>query len=97
MNKNILEKQISNSMPDIEKVKAIQDYIVLNTKYLQTKNCYDPYGVIVNGEGVCQGYAKSMQLLLNKIGIDINNKGFMTDSLESIKKYINKYSNQKSR
>ena len=35
--------------------------------------------------------------LLNKIGIDINNKGFMTDSLESIKKYINKYSNQKSR
>ena len=67
---NILEKHISNSMSDIEKVIAIHDYIVLNTKYLQTKNCYDPYGVIVKGEGVCQGYAKSMQLLLNKIGIE---------------------------
>ena len=67
---NILNEHISDTMSDMEKVKAIHDYIVLNTKYLQTKHCYDPYGVIVNGEGVCQGYAESMKLLLNKIGIE---------------------------
>ena len=67
---NILNEHISDTMSDMEKVKAIHDYIVLNTKYLQTKYCYDPYGVIVKGEAVCQGYAESMKLLLNKIGIE---------------------------
>ena len=67
---NILSKYISSKMSDIEKVIAIHDYIVLNTKYLLTDYCYDPYGVIVKGRGVCQGYAESMKLLLNKIGIE---------------------------
>ena len=35
--------------------------------------------------------------LLKKIGININSKEFMMNSLESIKTYINKYINQKSR
>ena len=67
---NILSKYISSEMSDIEKVITIHDYIVLNTKYLSTDYCYDPYGVIVKGRGVCQGYAESMKLLLNKIGIE---------------------------
>jgi len=34
---NILKKYISNTISNIEKVIAIHDYIVLNTKYLQIK------------------------------------------------------------
>ena len=66
----ILKKYIDKSMSQMEKLIAIHDYIVLNTTYLKTTYCYDPYGVIVKGRGVCQGYAESMKLLLNKIGIE---------------------------
>ncbi len=67
---NILNKYVSSKMSDIEKVISIHDYIVLNTKYIETDYCHDPYGVIVKGRGVCQGYAESMKLLLNKVGIE---------------------------
>ncbi|CEP49307.1 hypothetical protein GKD14_03765 [Paeniclostridium sordellii] len=68
---NIIKTQISNSMNNMDKVIAIHDYLVLNTKYdLNAEYAFDPYGVIVKGSGVCQGYATSMKLLLNKVGID---------------------------
>ncbi|CEP81566.1 exported protein [[Clostridium] sordellii] len=68
---NIIKTQISNSMNNMDKVIAIHDYLVLNTKYdLNAEYAFDPYGVIVKGRGVCQGYTTSMKLLLNKVGID---------------------------
>ncbi|QYE97601.1 S-layer homology domain-containing protein [Paraclostridium sordellii] len=68
---NIIKTQISNSMNNMDKVIAIHDYLVLNTTYdLNAEYAFDPYGVIVKGSGVCQGYTTSMKLLLNKVGID---------------------------
>ncbi len=68
---NIFGKNISKSMTDIEKVMAIHDYLILNTKYSSEDNsAFDVYGILIKGKGVCQGYAMSMKLLLNKVDID---------------------------
>lgn len=75
---SILKETIKPSSTNFEKVKAIHDYIVLNTAYdydnfLQNKvpeASYTPYGLLMDGIAVCEGYAKTMQLLLNKVGVE---------------------------
>ncbi len=74
----ILNEIIKPGMTDFEKEIAIHDYIVLNTQYdLENYHnetipydSYSVYGVLVNGIAVCQGYAESMKLLLNKVDVD---------------------------
>ena len=73
-----LSKIITPGMSEFEKQLAIHDYIVLNTaydydNYLKNtipKESYTTYGVMVKGVAVCQGYAETFKLLLNKVGID---------------------------
>ena len=65
-------------MTNSEKIKQIHDYIINNTKYdtLKTENINDStyesntaYGVLVQGYGICSGYADTMAIFLNKLGI----------------------------
>lgn len=73
----IIKEIIKPEMSELEKEKAIHDYIVLNTKYdydNYLKNTmpdedHTLYGVLINGIGVCDGYAEATQLLLNMVGI----------------------------
>jgi hypothetical protein len=73
----IIKSIITPEISDLEKVKAVHDYVVLNTKYdfdnyLNGTIPYDSYmayGVILNGTGVCSGYAAATKLLLNKAGL----------------------------
>lgn len=73
----IISKIITPDMTDEEKEKAIHDYIVRNTKYDSEnynnktipKESYSPYGVLVLGYGVCQGYAEATQMLCEKAGL----------------------------
>lgn len=75
--KDILGKIITNSMTDEEKLKAIHDYIVKNTKYdfdnfLNNKippESYTAYGVLIKGTGVCNGYAETFNMLAQMAGI----------------------------
>ncbi len=75
---SILKVTIKPGYSDFDKVKAIHDYIVLNTAYdwdnfKQNKvpeASYTPYGLLMNGIAVCEGYAKTMKLLLEKVGIE---------------------------
>lgn len=58
---------------DFDKVKAVHDYLVLNTAY-DTRNIvpassYSAYGALIKEVAVCDGYTKAAQLLLNKLGI----------------------------
>lgn len=73
----ILKKIIKPKMTDLQKEKAIHDYIVRNTVY-DYKNYingtipmedYTDYGALVKGKAVCDGYAKAMFRLLNKAGV----------------------------
>lgn len=75
--KQIISQIIEPGMTDLEKAKAIHDYIVLNTKYdyenflknTVPQESYTAYGVLVKGTGVCQGYTAAFNLLANMSGI----------------------------
>lgn len=73
----IIKEIIKPGMSELEKEKAIHDYIVLNTKYdydnylknTMPDDDHTLYGVLINGMGVCDGYAQATKLLLNMVGI----------------------------
>lgn len=75
--KQIIETVIKPNMSALQKELAIHDYIVNNTKYdyenFQSGNIpyddYTAYGVLINGTGVCQGYAEATKKLLDYVGI----------------------------
>ncbi|WP_318618233.1 transglutaminase domain-containing protein [Sporosarcina sp. YIM B06819] len=65
-------------LSELDKVKAVHDYLVLNTEYdyanLQKNtipaDSYTAHGALLGGVAVCDGYTKAAQLLLNKLGIE---------------------------
>ncbi|MGH2330987.1 stalk domain-containing protein [Thermoanaerobacter mathranii] len=76
--KEIISQIIKPDMSDIDKVKAIHDYIVKNTKYDYENlinntippESYTAYGVLIKGVGVCQGYTAAFNLLAQLARID---------------------------
>ena len=73
-----ISKNISSSLKDSEKLKLIHDFIIDNTKYDKLKvdnindetyNSENAYGVLVEHYGICSGYADTMAIFLNKLGI----------------------------
>lgn len=54
---------------DYQKVKLIHDFIVNNTRYQFTSNCYSAYGALVEGRAVCQGYAQLAYKMLTEAGV----------------------------
>jgi len=75
---NVIENNIKSNMTTWEKIKVIHDYIINNTEYdkLKYENIYDTtyksntaYGVLIEGYGTCSGYADTMAIFLNKLGI----------------------------
>ena len=61
----------TKSMNNYERVKYFHDFIVLNTNYVEGKaNSHNLYGVLIEGEAVCEGYARALQYLCNKSGIE---------------------------
>lgn len=71
-----IEDYISNviynapSGDDYSKIKYVYEYLINNNTYdLECENNQNILSVIENGRTVCSGYAKTMQLLLNRMGI----------------------------
>ncbi len=69
---------IDDGMTDLEKAIALHEYLILNCEYdyanylngtLPTES-YSAYGILVNRTGVCQGYALTYKLLLERAGIE---------------------------
>ena len=86
IDKKIEDLSFSISGSDYNKIKMIHNYLVDNISYDQTiskPNIYNIYGALINGECVCEGYAKSFKYIMDKLGIDsififgtaINSKG----------------------
>lgn len=69
-------ERIIQEMPiglnDFEKVKYVNDFVVLNTAYNleSAASPYTPYSILFNGEGVCEGYALTTLLLLEAAGVE---------------------------
>ncbi len=75
----ILNEIITEGMSEAEKVKAVHDYIVLHTAYYNNdrltpedypKDVFTTQGVLLKGEAVCQGYAETFQLFMDRLGIE---------------------------
>ena len=75
--REVLSETIDDTMSDYEKEEAIHDYIIKNCIYEKSSegsqsdsDIYSPYGVLINGAAVCNGYAETMYLLLNACKIE---------------------------
>ncbi|RKD31944.1 transglutaminase domain-containing protein [Thermohalobacter berrensis] len=74
----IIREIIKPDMSDYEKVKAIHDYIINNSKYDSVNynnntippESYSAYGILVKGTGVCEGYAEAFKLIMDDLGIE---------------------------
>lgn len=67
---NFISNNISESMNDIEKIKAFHDHIINNTIYDQNYNSYTAYSLLTEGIALCGGYSDIMAIYLNKININ---------------------------
>src|SRR5574344_474222 len=86
---SIMNEIITKSMTNEEKIKAFHDYIVNNTVYdsdeaylveigkTSNLSSYKANSVLINGIGLCGGYAGRMAIFLSKLGI--NNFKVSTD------------------
>ncbi|RXI41140.1 hypothetical protein DP129_01785 [Clostridium tetani] len=76
--KEVVKDVIKPGMTDFEKELALHDYIVRTADYnvknynnnATTLEDHTAYGVLVDKIGVCESYAKAMNLLLKEVGID---------------------------
>lgn len=73
---NKIESKVNSIMNNIsgstkDKVKAIHDYLVNNTKYVNNNQSIDhrASGPLLNGKSVCDGYAQAMAIFLNRLNI----------------------------
>lgn len=66
----VLELAVTGEMEEIEKIKAVHDYIVLNTAYDTTYTRRSIEDTLLFGSAVCQGYAETMKLFLDALGIE---------------------------
>lgn len=61
---------ISKDAGDYEKVKYTYEYVIFNTTYnINANHNQSICSVILYGQSVCQGYAKTIQFLLGKLGV----------------------------
>ncbi len=73
----IIKTIIKPDMSEYEKVLAVHDYIIKNSRYDRLNadsgtvpaEEHEAYGVLVKGIGVCDSYAKAFKLLLEKAGV----------------------------
>ncbi len=58
-----------SSKGEYEKVKGVYEYLINNTIYDKSYGDQSICQVLLDGRGVCSGYARSTQYLLNQLGI----------------------------
>lgn len=60
---------LGNCSTEYDKAKGVYNYLIANTVYDEHKDDQSMYSVLVEGRGVCSGYAKSFQYLMNRMGV----------------------------
>lgn len=68
---NSILAKITPEMDTVDIIKLFHDEIVLNCRYsVEGKYSSTPYGVFVDGNALCEGYARAFAILCNKVGIE---------------------------
>lgn len=76
--KSVLEECVAPDMSGYEKEEALYIWLSRSVRYDSSHNnskgaprtSYEPYGPLINGKGVCLGYATTFQLLMNMAGVE---------------------------
>lgn len=74
----VLTAWTTSDMSDYEKERAIYVWLTTNVAYdlseiekrVTPRSSYEPYGPLINGKGVCLGYAETFRLLMDMVGIE---------------------------
>ena len=75
---------VDDNLSEYEREKIAHNYILNNCEYDESlsdvltvpqdkASAFDPYGVMVEGVAVCEGYARTFQLLCNGLGLNCIN------------------------
>lgn len=68
---NEILMQLKPTMNNYDVVKFFHDYIVLNCSYdMDAEHRLTPYGALVDGKAICEGYAKAFAMLCDRVGIE---------------------------
>lgn len=68
---DILSNIVFNSMDVYQKIEAIHNYIVMNTKYLKTNIDYNKATTLLfENKGVCSAYTDTMAIFLSRLNLD---------------------------
>jgi len=70
----IAAKCNSSASGDYAKARWLHDYLVNNAVYDYTFTYYTPHAVLLAGTGVCEGFTRAYQLLLNAVGLRENKR-----------------------
>lgn len=65
----VLGALVDGEMEEIDKILALHDYIVQNTAYDTSYTRYSIKNTLIDGSAVCQGYAETMGLFFDALGI----------------------------
>ena len=70
-----VKNKLNNTMTDVQKLKAIHDYIIRQCRYDYGQedtdgyeDSYTAYGALVRNKAVCQGYTAAFNLVASKAG-----------------------------
>lgn len=75
----VIDSVITEDMTDVEKEKAIHDYLCINMDYdipavddesKADPDADNPYGMLVGHYGICSGYASTFKLFMDCFGIE---------------------------
>ncbi|MDR1560097.1 MAG: hypothetical protein LBS84_10460 [Clostridiales bacterium] len=72
----IVSEYVTPDMSEYEKELVLHDYLVLNTVYDTSQpdeipwDSHTPYGALIKGLAVCNGYSDSFKLLMDAAGIE---------------------------
>ncbi len=69
--KEIFSACVTEGMTHVEKELALHDWLVANGEYdFSDEARGDPYGMLVEGSGICLGYATTFQLFMDLAGVE---------------------------
>lgn len=65
-------------LSDVDKVMAVHDYLIDHIEYSNPHIRSFAYGALIEGKAVCQGYAQSLAMILNKLNVECHTIVAMT-------------------